>query len=222
MKQLVYLLSILAASCSPVIRTYSEYDKDVNVAQFRTYCWSKPMLADMERYPLYYNEINNKRIKAAVNDLLAVRGYILSDSSAELTLNYSIAVEDRSVFLPDPYGYMYWDYYMRPRPDFFNYREATLAFDVLESSNRRLIWRGWAVAVLEVVINESSDVDVAIRSATAKILKDFPKSLESQKLRLLQRVRPDGFGAMVYNIFGYAPQHQVCQTGMSVGRHRDD
>ncbi|WAC13325.1 DUF4136 domain-containing protein [Dyadobacter pollutisoli] len=181
MKRLVYLLAIFAMACSPEIRIYSDYDKEFDVAQFRTYHWSKP-LADQEWYPLYYNEMTDKRIRSAVNDLLAVRGYVLTDSSAELTLDYTITVEERSVFLPDPYGYMYWDYYMRSRPDVFNYREATLALEVSNASDGHLLWRGWAVGVLEVVVYESGDVEVAIRSALAKILKDFPDSVKRQSV----------------------------------------
>ncbi|MCF2494088.1 DUF4136 domain-containing protein [Dyadobacter chenhuakuii] len=187
MKKLVYLLAILATACSPEIRTYSDYDKEFDVSQFRTYSWSKP-LADQERYPLYYNEMTGKRITSAVNDLLAVRGYVLTDSSAELTLDYTITVEERSVFLPDPYGYMYWDNYMRSRSEVFNYREATLALDVLDSKDGRLLWRGWAVGILEVVVYESSDVEVAIRSAIAKILKDFPESAKRQSVEMTIKI----------------------------------
>ncbi|CAG5017888.1 hypothetical protein DYBT9275_05867 [Dyadobacter sp. CECT 9275] len=188
MDRLVYLLVILATACSPEIQTYSAYDKNINVAQFQTYQWSKPVQTDGERYPFYYNEINEKRIKAAVNDLLAVRGYVLTDSSAELRLDYTITVEDRSVFLPDPYGYMYWGHYMRPRPDIFNYREATLAIDVLDSSNGHLLWRGWAVGALEVVIYEGSDIDVVIKSAIAKIFKDFPMSAKRENIKMTIKV----------------------------------
>lgn len=188
MKRLVYLLAILATACSPEIRTYSDYDKEFDVAQFRTYNWSKPLRADQERYPFYYNEMTDKRIRSAVDDLLTVRGYVLTDSSAELTLDYTITVEERSVFLPDPYGYMYWDYYMRSRPDVFNYREATLALDVLKASDGHLLWRGWAVGVLEVVVYESRDVEVAIRSAIAKILKDFPESAKNQSVEMTIKI----------------------------------
>ncbi|WP_439585629.1 DUF4136 domain-containing protein [Dyadobacter bucti] len=188
MKKLVYLLAILATACSPEIQTYSDYDKEFDVSQFRTYNWSKPLQADRERYPLYYNEITDQRIRSAVNDLLAIRGYVLTDSSAEFTLDYTITVEERSVFLPDPYGYMYWDYYMRSRPDVFNYREATLALDVSNASDGHLLWRGWAVGVLEVVVYESGEVEVAIRSAIAKILKDFPESAKNQSVDMTIKI----------------------------------
>lgn len=83
--------------------------------------------------------------------------------------------------MPDPYGYMYGDYFMRRGQDVFKYREATLILDVRKSDNMGLIWRGWAVGVLEIIIDESRDVDVAIKSAVTKILNDFPASAKGQQ-----------------------------------------
>jgi hypothetical protein len=176
MKKLILLVAAVSVGCSPEIRTYFDYDHKNDVAQYQTYSWSKLHQADMEQYPLFYSELNDKRIRSSVDDLLKIRGYILKDSCAELTLHYAMNVEERSVLWPDPYGYMYGDYFMRPRSDIFKYREATLILGISKSPDSALIWRGWAVGVLEIIIDEGSDVDVAIKSAVAKILKDFPAS----------------------------------------------
>lgn len=187
MKKLIFLLAGISAACSPEIRAYTDYDRDYDVAQFQTYCWANPHLTELEGYPLYYNELNDKRIKRAVDDLMAVRGYVRTDSSTELTLNYKISIEERSVFAPDPYGYMYGDYFMRPRQDIFKYREGTLVLNIVNSANQDLIWRGWAVGALEVMIYEGKDVDIVIKSAVAKILQNFPVSVKKRQLDVTTR-----------------------------------
>lgn len=78
------------------------------------------------------------------------------------------------MLLPDPYGYLYGDYWMVPRDNLFRYREVTLIIDVWQSLTKKLIWRGWAVAAIEVVFDGQKDPQVVIRSAVAKILDALP------------------------------------------------
>jgi hypothetical protein len=54
-------------------------------------------------------------------------------------MKYHIIVEDRAVLEPDPYGYLYWDSFMRPRDNVFNFREGTLILDFTSSESKELI-----------------------------------------------------------------------------------
>lgn len=76
---------------------------------------------------------------------------------------------------PDPYGYMYGDYFMRPRSNIFTYGEGTLIFDLMNTKHKSLVWRGWAVAAMEVVLYDTKDTDVLIRSAVSKIFQNLPE-----------------------------------------------
>ena len=117
------------------------------------------------------------RIISAVNDLLRVKGYKLTEGDADLSLRYYIEMEERSVFWPDPDGYMYGDYFMRPRPNVFMYREGTLSIDFINARSKNLVWHGWAVAAMEVVNYDNADTDILIRSAVTKILLNFPEAV---------------------------------------------
>ncbi|OJV21753.1 MAG: hypothetical protein BGO21_24570 [Dyadobacter sp. 50-39] len=65
-------------------------------------------------------------------------------------------------------------YWMVPRDNLFRYREVTLIIDVWQSLTKKLIWRGWVVAAIEVVFDGQKDPEVVIRSAVAKILDALP------------------------------------------------
>jgi uncharacterized protein YceK len=177
MKKVFVAWVIFLYGCSPEIRTYSDSDKEYPVQNYRTYQWAQENEREWQSNPLYYNELTDKRIKGAVNDLLAVKGYVLSDSAAELSLHYHIVVEERSMLAPDPYGYFYGDWWMEPRENIFKYREGTLILDVVKTQTRHLIWRGWAVAAIEVVLYDVKNTDVIIKSAITKILMNFPESV---------------------------------------------
>ena len=53
-----------------------------------------------------------------------------------------------------------------------------MVIDVWHSRSRKLIWRGWAVAAIEVVFDEGKKPEVVIRSVAAKILDAFPSYAE--------------------------------------------
>jgi hypothetical protein len=165
---------MIAVGCSPAIRVYHEIDKSSPVDQYHTFQWAKTDSAAWKSNPLYFNELNDRRIKQAVNDLLTAKGYLPGSDISDLTLRYNIRVDEQSILLPDPYGYLYGDYWMMPRDNLFRYREATLILDVWNSQTRKLIWRGWAVAAVEVVFEQEKNPEVIIRSAVTKILDAFP------------------------------------------------
>ncbi|PSL33817.1 DUF4136 domain-containing protein [Dyadobacter jiangsuensis] len=174
MRTLLALLTTIFIGCSPEMRVYHEIDSSRAVDQYHTFQWAKTDSAAWGVNPLYFNEWNDRRIKQAVNDLLGAKGYVLSREPSDLTLRYDIRVDEQSMLLPDPYGYLYGDYWMMPRDNLFRYREATLIIDVWHSQTRKLIWRGWAVAAIEVLFNDGKDPEVIIRSAVTKILDVFP------------------------------------------------
>ncbi|TLV02419.1 DUF4136 domain-containing protein [Dyadobacter luticola] len=175
MKKIVILILTGFYGCSPAIRSYYDFDKEDNVRKYITYAWGTEDLKEVKSNPLYYSELNDKRIRAAANDLLRVKGYILTDQDPDLTLHYHIVIEERSMLSPDPYGYMYGDYFMRPRSNIFTYREGTLIFDLMNTKHKSLVWRGWAVAAMEVVLYDTKDTDVLIRSAVSKIFQNLPE-----------------------------------------------
>jgi len=146
MKSLTISLLLLTAACSPNIRTYSDYDHAYKIQEFKTFGWAKDIRKNDKQNPLYYNELNEKRIKAAVNDVLKSKGYVMTQTDPSLTIDYHIIVEEQSLVQADPYGFFSGDSYMRPRDNVFSFREGTLILDFKKTDTAELIWRGWAVA----------------------------------------------------------------------------
>jgi len=176
MKKIYIVVLIGLYGCSPAIRAYYDYDKNDHIQKYKTYAWEEEEKNESNVNALYYNELTDRRIKSSVNDLLRVKGYVLTERNSDLSLRYDIAMEERSVFWPDPDGYMYGDYFMRPRPNFFTYREGTLTIDFINTRNKNLVWHGWAVAAMEVVNYDTTGTDIWIRSAVTKILLNLPEA----------------------------------------------
>jgi hypothetical protein len=176
MKHIVFLsmLAILAG-CSPQIRVYSDTDPDYDLWSYQTFNWGATVEIEKGNNPLHYNELNDKRIKAAVNDQMTKRGYQLTSENPDLIAHYHIIVEDQSI-LTEPYGYRYGQYWLRMQTNVYTYKEGTLIIDLMDKKTNNLIWRGWAVSAVDGV--NPKKVDGLIKTAVTRIFKKFPKTSE--------------------------------------------
>jgi hypothetical protein len=159
-------------SCSPQFRVYSDMDPDYDLWTYNSFDWVPQVDIEAGRNPLRYNELNDKRIKAAVQEQMQLRGYSVGKETSELILHYHIIIDNKSVVTPEPYGYRYGTYWMRTGVNVYHYREGTLILDVMERKSRNLVWRGWAVANIDDI--DPEHVDRVIKLAVEKIFQKFP------------------------------------------------
>ncbi|MCU0356415.1 MAG: DUF4136 domain-containing protein [Cyclobacteriaceae bacterium] len=166
------LLVMMVYACGPTIRIYSDYDRDYDISKFNTYAWADDLTIESRNNPLYYNELNDKRIRQAVDDQLKVKGYRLTQDKPVLKIHYHISVEDRMEIRTDPYGF-YGPYWMRTDTYSYSYREGTLIIDFMDAGNSNLLWRGWAVSILAENSNPQK-TEVQLREAITDILAKLP------------------------------------------------
>lgn len=173
-KIIIVALLFIIGGCSPEIRVYSDYDPDYDLKKYTTFNWIQTENVELGNNPLYYNELNDKRIKSAVQDQLIRKGYALSALKPDLILHYHIIVDDQSIVTTDPHGYFYSPYWMHLQTNVSHYREGTLIIDIMDPKNNYLIWRGWAASAIEGVYTPD-EIDQLIKTAVIKIFRRFPK-----------------------------------------------
>lgn len=140
---LLILLAFLLIGCAPSVHVFSDYDRSANIEAYRTFGWLPDELIEARNNPLYYNELNDKRIKNSVAEQLEARGYQYSKENPELTIHYHIIIEDKTVMRTDPYGYYYGPYWARSEVTVFEFREGSLIIDLMDAATNNLVWRGW-------------------------------------------------------------------------------
>lgn len=170
---LIILLPALLAGCSQQVRVYSDYDPDYDLSTYKTFDWGQKINIEEGRNPLHYNELNDKRIKSAVEEEMSLRGYELTSENPDLILHYHIIVENQSVVATEPHGYHYSPYWMRLETNIYSYKEGTLILDLMDKKTSNLIWRGWAVAVVDQV--DPKKVGQLISTAVSQIFKTYPR-----------------------------------------------
>jgi hypothetical protein len=166
------LLAIGIVGCSDNIRVKSDYDRKTNFSQYSTYDWLPVKDIELKNNPLIYNELTDKRVKTAVNELLPGRGITLNNSNPDLRIHYHIIVEDRTVVRPDLYGSYSSPYWSRNPVSSYPFREGTLILDLMDAHTNALVWRGWSINILDG--NDIELPEEKIKLAVARILENFP------------------------------------------------
>lgn len=175
MKNFVLLAfsALILSSCGSTMEVFSDYDKQADITAYKTY--NLPDLQIIEGKglnPLYYNELNDKRIREAVNKEMQARNFSLSNDKAELEIHYHIIVEDKIESSIEPPRSQYHTLSNIPKVNTYQYRQGTLIIDVMNIKTNTLIWRGWAT---DVVSNSyRKNPEAAIQNAVKKIFKVFP------------------------------------------------
>ena len=168
----IFLFLFLVLGCSQKFQVHTAADNDYDVRLYSRYQWS-PM-ADIEagNNPLYYNEMNDKYIRAAVDKNLSDHNFTMTEEeSAELTLHYHIIERSVTISREDPAFYHHAPW-MGPQPVYEDYTEGTLIIDIMEKKSNALVWRGMASGVFTSArpYLSKEDIDAAI----SQIFKGFP------------------------------------------------
>ena len=175
MKYPLIISLLLLTACSQQIAVHTDYDPDYDLWTYKTFDWGQKVNIEEGKNPLHYNELNDKRIKAAVQNQLTKRGYKLTAETPDLILHYHIIVKGQSVVVTEPFGYSYGPYWTRTNTNIYSYKEGTLILDLMDNKTNHLMWRGWAVTDVKESYSPK-EVEALINQVVSKIFREFPKT----------------------------------------------
>lgn len=157
--------TMLLGSTSFAQQIKTDYDRNINFAQYKTYSWQ----AVKTRDPLMVD-----RIKSAVNAALAAKGWTEVPSGAEATL-CAIEITRNQPTLNTFYdgfgGGWRWGGFGESTTTVQNYKVGTLVVDIFEANSKTLIWRGSASGTL----SKSSEKNIKeLDKSVSKMFHHFP------------------------------------------------
>lgn len=153
------LLLLLAAPGCSSLSVSADWDREFPFSSLRTYAWATSKESDSDMVFL------DRRIKRAVNEEMAAKGYQRRDAGGDFLVLYTVKVRDRIDVYRDRYrwgGYTSTD----------RYKEGTLMLGVVDRGTDEIVWTGWA----EGIVSRSGQSEEKIRDAVARILEKFPPS----------------------------------------------
>jgi hypothetical protein len=93
------------------------------------------------------------------------------DSEAELIAHYHIVIKDETVYR-DMTTFYHGARWLESDRSAYTLREGTLIIDLMEAKTEELIWRGYAISILDEYRPDISEE--MLNEAITKIFREFP------------------------------------------------
>ncbi len=181
----IFLLSIsLLLGCSSV-SVYSDYEKNTDFNQYKTYAFYKTGIDKVE-----ISDLDKRRILRAIEAELNAKGFTKSDNPDLLVSIFTKAQEKIDVYNNNAYyGWYPWYYGGFYGPGFgygFGYNnvststEGTLFIDLIDARKKELAWQGIGTGILSRTKNIDKK-EARINEFVSKIMTEYPPSQEISK-----------------------------------------
>jgi hypothetical protein len=165
-------LFLLLSGCSVGLRVQTDTDPDYNLWNYTSFSWSPNINIEESRNPIYYNELNDKRIKTAVTAEMVRLGFLVAEKDPGLVIHYHIIIEDQSTVLGDPLGY-HGSYWIGLDSEVYKYKMGTLIIDIMDPKSNSLIWRGWAKTFVDDQTSPRK-INQLVNKAIHRMFSQFP------------------------------------------------
>lgn len=176
-KLIPLLLLFIVASCDTV-QVYSDYDRAVDFAPYKTYAFLKSGIDKVE-----ISDLDKKRILHAIDQQLLAKGMTKSENPDVLINIFTKSREEISVNqFNSGYGYGWgygWNPYMYGGQTTVTSSTAgTLYIDLIDAKKKELIWQGEGTGTLS---KDSNRKDEIINDFVSQILAQYPPTMTKEK-----------------------------------------
>jgi len=170
------LFTGLLLSCSSV-SVNTDYDKNVNFDQFKTYAYDKKGIDKVE-----LSDLDKKRILRAIDAEMALKGFLKSDNP-DLLVNIFTQSRERVDVNQFNAGWGYgWGWGWNPwmwgggmNTSVSKRIEGTLYIDMIDAKKKELIWQGVGEGILTQNVNKKEE---RINEFVKTILAKYPPELK--------------------------------------------
>lgn len=170
LKFIPLLLLLVFASCSSV-KVATDFDKEVNFNQYKTYAFFKPGIDKAE-----ISDLDKKRILRAIDANLYEKGMVKAEKP-DLLISIFTKERERVDVYTNNFGYgwgwnpwYYGGYYGGNSVS--RTAEGTLYIDLIDAKTNSLVWQGMGSA--DLVTQNMEKKEARIREIVMKILAEYP------------------------------------------------
>ena len=165
------LLLVVTTSCSSV-RVASDYDKQANFNDYKTFAFYKTGIDKAE-----INDLDKRRILRAIEAELLAKGFTKSENPDLLVSIFTKSREKINVhsngFSPYGYGWGWSPYYWNNYNTVSKSTEGILYIDLIDASKKELVWQGQGTGYLS-----QNKKEERIQEFVTKIMEKYPPGLQ--------------------------------------------
>ncbi len=172
---ILFFLAISSLQCSS-IRTFSDFDKEVDFNQYTTYAFFKPGIEEVA-----ISDLDKRRILTAIETQMNGKSLSLS-SDPELLINIAVNAKDRVIIQNNNFGWGGWGWGWNPwafgpwgggfnNNTVSTHTEGELFIDLIDAKTKRLVWQGKGKGGITEYAKKR---DERIQTFVGEILKNYP------------------------------------------------
>lgn len=165
----VFFSALPACATKPL--TFAQKDPHVDLYAFRTFAFFPTAAGQSSRGG--YSTLMNERLKAAASAQLERLGYVYDAHKPDLRVNITLVVQQRAEVRSAPAaGALPYRAWRATHIETVEYRQGTLAIDVVDAQRRTMVWRG--VAQDRITPRQLQKADETIQDAVRELFKKYP------------------------------------------------
>ena len=172
---ILFFLAISSLQCSS-IRTFSDFDKEVDFNQYTTYAFFKPGIEEVA-----ISDLDKRRILTAIENQMNGKSLRLS-TDPELLINIAVNAKDRVIIQNNNFGWGGWGWGWNPwafgpwgggfnNNTVSTHTEGELFIDLIDAKTKRLVWQGKGKGGITEYAKKR---DERIQTFVGEILKNYP------------------------------------------------
>ena len=139
---------------------------------FKTFAFFEPSAAQLRRAG--YSTLVGEQLEAATRAQMERLGYVYDANKPDLRVNIMLSVQQRTEIRSTPNAarlpYRAWG---TSTVDTVDYREGTLAIDLVDAHRRSMVWRG--VVQDRITRKDMQKVDETVRDAVREVFSRYPR-----------------------------------------------
>ncbi|MBJ7880236.1 DUF4136 domain-containing protein [Gelidibacter salicanalis] len=171
----ILMLFVLMASCSSV-KVASDYDKNANFNQYKTFAFYKTGIDKAE-----ISDLDKRRILRAIESELMAKGFTKSENPDMLVSIFTKSRDKVNVY-NNNYGYGPYGYGWGWSPYYWNSgyssvstsTEGTLYVDLIDANKKELVWQGMGIGFISQNMEKKEE---RIKEFVAKIMEKYPPGM---------------------------------------------
>jgi hypothetical protein len=164
---LLILIGILGCASMSVT---TDYDQDVDFAEYKTFDWIKQK-SEVPPRRAFDASLFDKRLRSAVEAELAAKGYErVTTGKPDLLIAYHIGARNQVDVTTHGYRYGPRGRWVGRHVEVHRYKEGTLILDLVDAGMKQLVWRGTAVGA----VYNPNDMEAGILEAVTDLFEEFP------------------------------------------------
>ena len=177
--------AVLITACAAPPTIHRETNPAANFGSYKTFGFLSPLATD--KFP--YESLLTQHLKDATRLAMESKGYVFSNSSPDLLLNFYVNIQDKQDVRATPgppaayvgyaggyYGYRsgYYRVYNTTTIETINYKQGTLTVDLVDAKQKVLAWT--ATAEGRVSNDALKDPGPAIDTLVANMMTPVPSA----------------------------------------------